>query len=461
MGRKRFPFAAVCTALLVALNECLRVVADGAVANACEPFVLGGADVRVPLDFPNADLYASTLWRKQVGNRTFTATPYRHMKSRKVGVFGFEYRFGHVRGIGVKGGYDREITGQQGILVDFSDAPLSRVSVGVRALFVEEMVEMGRWKARRNGAVVDEGVFAADTREEEDGRHRFNIYVDGDGFDELEFMVEGSGSDYFLEYVEGCVATTFVPIEAEQKYDLTTSWTGERYNFHGACDLVLLKNPDFLGGLGLDIHIRTKLMNTVAYTNSAVLRIGYETFEVQALESANFAYWINGEKGGELRKGIAGRPIIYRQINAHDCDFVLDFDRHAVVFKKHNKLLRVYIEGATTSTFGNSLGLIGSYGNGSSVARDKETIIEDGDVFGKEWQVLATEPMIFHSIEGPQSPEACTMPPPQTLRRRSFETSVSPEHAVRACENATEQTEFVFCAFDVQALNDVGLAKTQ
>jgi hypothetical protein len=27
----------------------------------------------------------------------------------------------------------------------------------------------------------------------------------------------------------------------------------------GACDLVLLHNPDFANGLGMDLHIRTKI----------------------------------------------------------------------------------------------------------------------------------------------------------------------------------------------------------
>jgi len=455
MGNKRFSIETL-IALLFVIHGWESVVA----AQECEPFVLGGADVRVPGDFPNADLYAQTLWRKQVGSQTMVATPYRNLKGRKVGLFAFEYRFGHVRGIGVTGGYDREITGQQGIMVNFGNAPLRRVAVGVRALFVEETVEKGRWIARRKGKLVAEGEFSADKREEEDGRNRFNIYVDGDGFDELEFAVEGAGSDYFLEYIEGCLPSTFVPQVPEAKYKISTSWTGEKYNFHGACDLVLLHNPEFYGGRGMDIHIRTKHTNSVAYINSAVLRIGYETFEVQGLEGAGSVYWINGERGGDLSKGMAGGRISYRQINANDSEYVVDLDRHAIFFKKHKEMLRIEVDGATASTFGNSLGLLGSYGNGLKIARDKKTIIEDGDSFGQEWQVLATEPMIFHSIEAPQAPERCIIPPRAGLRRRRFEASVTPEHAVTACKQTTGETEFVFCAFDVQALNDVDLAKT-
>lgn len=37
------------------------------------------------------------------------------------------------------------------------------------------------------------------------------------------------------------------------------SWSGQTYDFHGGCDLVLLQDPDFANGLGLNIHIRTKI----------------------------------------------------------------------------------------------------------------------------------------------------------------------------------------------------------
>ena len=36
------------------------------------------------------------------------------------------------------------------------------------------------------------------------------------------------------------------------------TWTGESYDFHGACDLVLLSNPSYGNGQEMDIHIRTK-----------------------------------------------------------------------------------------------------------------------------------------------------------------------------------------------------------
>jgi hypothetical protein len=37
------------------------------------------------------------------------------------------------------------------------------------------------------------------------------------------------------------------------------TWQGQHYDYHGECDLVLLHSSEFGSGLGLDVHIRTKL----------------------------------------------------------------------------------------------------------------------------------------------------------------------------------------------------------
>ena len=53
------------------------------------------------------------------------------------------------------------------------------------------------------------------------------------------------------------------------------------YDFHGGCDLVLLENPEFMNGLGMTVHIRTKIETWWSYVESAVLKIGEETMEIQ------------------------------------------------------------------------------------------------------------------------------------------------------------------------------------
>ena len=34
--------------------------------------------------------------------------------------------------------------------------------------------------------------------------------------------------------------------------------SGKEFDFHGGCDLVLLQNPSFSNGLGLNVHVRTR-----------------------------------------------------------------------------------------------------------------------------------------------------------------------------------------------------------
>jgi hypothetical protein len=58
------------------------------------------------------------------------------------------------------------------------------------------------------------------------------------------------------------------------------TWSGETYDFHGICDLMLLHNPEFHDGLGMDIIVRSKQMKQFSFISTAVIRIGSETFEV-------------------------------------------------------------------------------------------------------------------------------------------------------------------------------------
>ena len=58
------------------------------------------------------------------------------------------------------------------------------------------------------------------------------------------------------------------------------TWAGEFYDFHGVCDLVLIKNPEFKNGLGMHIHLRTTRTRMWSYVSSAAIRIGEDILEV-------------------------------------------------------------------------------------------------------------------------------------------------------------------------------------
>jgi len=251
--------------------------------------------------------------------------------------------------------------------------------------------------------------------------------------------------------------TPLTPIQAASFGDPhIKTWTGERYDFHGICDLVLLQNRDF-NGVGMDIHIRTKKVQRWSFISSAVLRIGSETLEVMG--SGN-KYWINGMEGGDLKKGVSGFAIVHRVVSRQQEEFRVVLDDaadEAIVLSTFKDMVRVDVKSASSKNYGRSLGLLGTFVGGLKIGRDKETVIEDNNAFGQEWQVLASEEMLFHVAEGPQAPEKCSIPSLETVQRRLEESSFSLEDAEVACSRVSVD-DFDSCVFDVLAMNDRDVA---
>jgi len=234
------------------------------------------------------------------------------------------------------------------------------------------------------------------------------------------------------------------------------TWTGERYDFHGTCDLVLLQNPNF-NGAGMDIHIRSKKVQRWSYIASAVLRIGSETLEVMGSDNK---YWINGMEGCDLKNGISGFAILHRVVSRQQEEFRVVLDEATdeyIVFSTFKDMVRVDIKSASSKNFGKSLGLLGTFVGGFKFGRDKKTVIEDNNAFGQEWQVLASEEMLFHVAEGPQAPEKCIIPSLDTIRRRLEESSITLDAAEIACSRVSVD-DFDSCVFDVLAMNDRDVA---
>lgn len=233
------------------------------------------------------------------------------------------------------------------------------------------------------------------------------------------------------------------------------TWKGELYDFHGVCDLVMVQNPYFESGLGMDIHIRTKRTRGWSYIANAVLRIGEETLEIMGGSEAN--YWINGVRGGELDM-LSGFEITHHVVHTHQREFRVKLNRkESVFFKTFKDMIMVNVENASTKNFGNSLGLLGSFGKGEKKARDNLTIIEDDNEFGQEWQVRANEAKLFHNLEGPQAPKKCELPSTQALRRRLGESKLDMDDAKAACARV-DPKDFDICVFDVLATEDADIA---
>jgi hypothetical protein len=231
-----------------------------------------------------------------------------------------------------------------------------------------------------------------------------------------------------------------------------TTWSGEKYDFHGQCDLVLVRNHGFADGLGMDIHIRTKIHNDWSAVESAAIKIGDEVFEI----SGRAGHWLNGVADPELPAFLGRFEVSVGQPGPNTRRFVVHLGNgQKVRITTFKEFVSVAFD--DLKDFEGSDGLLGAYETGYKVGRDGNTIINDWNTFGQEWQVLATDPKLFHVDESPQYPEKCLLPSKvKDVSRRRLNGLVYTE-AEEACShvNGAERDD---CIFDVLATADVDMA---
>jgi hypothetical protein len=235
------------------------------------------------------------------------------------------------------------------------------------------------------------------------------------------------------------------------------TWNGGHFDYHGECDLVLLHSSEFGSGLGVDVHIRTKLRRDMAYISSAVLRIGTYVLEVES----QGVYYLNGVLNAALPDEFSGFAFSHTQPTDKQHLFEVHLGRgEKINVKTYKDFVSVLIEQGKSENFHDSVGLMGDFAMGRMVARDGKTVIDDANAFGQEWQVLHTEPSLFQTVRFPQHPNVCTMPTPvQTsqLRRRLSElSSVDKAAAEKACAHWGEGKDD--CIFDVLTTGDLEMA---
>jgi hypothetical protein len=236
------------------------------------------------------------------------------------------------------------------------------------------------------------------------------------------------------------------------------TWRGQRFDYHGECDLVLLHSAAFESGLGLDVHIRTKIRRDMSYIASAALKIGEDLLEVES----QGVYRFNGVLSAELPAEFSGFAFSHTQPTEKQHVFEVYLGgRERIKLKTYKDFVSVLIEQGKSEHFMNSVGLMGDFAMGRMIARDGKTVIDDANAFGQEWQVRDTESSLFHTVRLPQHPkQVCTLPTPKQasqLRRRLLETSPVDELAAeKACEHWGEGKDD--CVFDVLTTGDLEMA---
>lgn len=251
------------------------------------------------------------------------------------------------------------------------------------------------------------------------------------------------------------------------------TWGGKEFDYHGGCDLVMLDNPDFHDGVGMTIHIRTKIVTWWSYIETAVIRIGNETIEVSGGDQQQ--YFVNGVEGDYSVKDFLfsqlGLKVNLKHATKKQLRVRIDLlNADALAFEVYKDFVRVNVKmkDMKWKKFSGSVGLMGRYPHGETVGRDGKTIFTDMNAFGQEWQVREWESKLFRTVSAPQHPTKCSMPlvvpteeeareEAREARRRLGESVISREAAEVACAAAPANSR-KDCVFDVLAVQNLDMA---
>jgi len=247
---------------------------------------------------------------------------------------------------------------------------------------------------------------------------------------------------------------------------LLQTWSGTYYDFHGQCDMVLLKNPNFEQSRAMEIHIRTKTQYEYSYIEALALQIGDEILEV----GGHGNYMINGVLGttdDNLPEKFAGYPMSVKKSDKKTHIYQIQTTKDELIeIKTFKQWVSISIVNPTEAHFGQSTGMMGEYETGRALARDGTTVLniqnqEDVMTLGQEWQVRDSDVRLFETNDrAPQFPEHCQMPRFSTaLKRRLEQSNISQQAAEEACSHLSNAQERSNCEYDVIASGDLDMAQ--
>ena len=242
------------------------------------------------------------------------------------------------------------------------------------------------------------------------------------------------------------------------------TWRREHFEYHGQCDLVLFKDENFADGLGLHVHIRTELVRFWSFVKSAAIRIGDDILEVEGSVDGTKTnhYWYNYEYQGDLNDGLGTFPVRSWVRSDTKRFFEIDLDKVSPQLKIQistgNEFVRIDVINPSLA-LENTIGLMGNYTTGKTLARDGATVIDDFIEYGNEWQVLPFENMLFHEVSDPQFPERCIEPedPRGERRRKLSEATVTEAQAEAACAHLKDPLDRKDCLYDILATQDLDM----
>lgn len=230
--------------------------------------------------------------------------------------------------------------------------------------------------------------------------------------------------------------------------------------------MVLTKDANFAEGLGLDIQIRTKMVRFWSYIRNAAIRIGHDVIELEGsddLQDQSVRYWYNMEFKANNANTLGGFPMSIRRSHSKmtkiEIDLNVKYPGVKIVLSTYKEFVRVDVEGATEEAFANTVGLLGDFNTGKTLARDGSAI-DNFREYGSEWQVRPGEHMLFHNTAEPQFPKKCLEPedPRGERRRRLDESDITMEQAEKACSSLNDPLDQKDCVYDILATQDMDMA---
>jgi len=245
-----------------------------------------------------------------------------------------------------------------------------------------------------------------------------------------------------------------------------TTWKNEHYEFHGQCDLVLAKDSQSLFGsldMGLDVHIRTKIVRFWSYIQSVAIRIGNDVLEIRGNGDSNNEpmYWFNYEYQGEMTT-LSGFPVTHYSSSVRKRSYLIDLSSkkpgYSIQVDLYREFVGVKLNG-NKNGYRNTVGLLGDPSTGKLLARDGSTEMLDYTDFGNEWQVRPFEQKLFHEMADPQFPIGCIQPedPRGERRRRLAESSIGMEEAEIACASLHDPASVKDCVYDILSTQDLDM----
>jgi hypothetical protein len=217
------------------------------------------------------------------------------------------------------------------------------------------------------------------------------------------------------------------------------------YDYHGGCDMILVKNSL------IEIHIRTKINQVGLYIWSVItgvaIKIGNDVLEMQEMPST---YFVNTVPSLLPPAVVGGNPVSAYGPNG----FAINLGVGQLIrVSSYGYGMTVEIVGHVT-TFYDSKGMCGSWTSNGFIGRNGITTLPNALDFAAEWEVGLGDPQLFLTSALHQC----------NVARRSLVKRQSPDRVLEELAN----TECAYiqnvqirnnCIFDIVVAGDIGYAQ--